>query len=74
MPKKSVTVFDKPYSAEKQAEGLAVSWAVQTGACLMCEHLQNCESNRNFVFPEDSPCVKRKGEILEQLNGRLKEG
>ena len=65
---KHVTIFDKPYSAEKQAEGLAVNWAVITGACNYCRHVKICSSELSDylweTFPHDAPCMvkMREGE------------
>ena len=64
-----VTVFDKPYSDEKTAEGLAISWAVNTGACDRCRYLAQCEMDDSFVFPQDAPCMKKKAEILKKKRG-----
>lgn len=48
---KHITIFDREYSQEKQAEGLAISEAVATGKCNECGYLNQCESNRGFRFP-----------------------
>ena len=56
---KHITIFDREYSQEKQAEGLAISEAVATGKCNECGYLNQCESNRGFRFQ------KRKHQILK---------
>ncbi len=56
-------LFDKPYSADKIAEALAVQWAVVNGACDNCMYLENCASNKNFKFPQDALCMLKKGEF-----------
>ena len=61
----NVVIFDKPYSDEKIAEGVAVQWAVVSGACNSCNHLQQCESNNNFKFPNNAPCTIKKSELLK---------
>lgn len=61
--KKIITIFDKQYSDEKTAEGLAISWALNTGACDRCEYLALCENDESFAFPNDSPCMKKKAEM-----------
>ena len=59
-----ITMFDKPYPADKQAEGRAVSWAIATGACFSCRHLLRCSNDRSFVFPPSAACMKKKREYL----------
>lgn len=68
-----ITMFDKPYPAEKQAEGLAVCWAVASGACDKCRHLPMCESCRTFVPPADSACMVKKRELLAAQAGKEDE-
>lgn len=63
--KSNVVIFDKPYSAEKIAEGRAVQWAVVNGACNMCKHLQQCESDNKFEFPQNAPCMIKKVDFLK---------
>lgn len=60
------TMFDRPYSPEKMAEGRAISWAIATGACNSCEHLQRCSTDDRFAFPADAACMKKKTELLEE--------
>ena len=61
----NLVIFDKPYSDEKVAEGRAVQWAVISGACNKCKHLQQCESSNNFEFPKNSPCMIKKAEFMK---------
>lgn len=63
---KNVTIFDRPYPKEKQAEGIAISEAVATGKCNVCAYLQTCESDRAFVFPSLAWCQCRKRQILKE--------
>lgn len=63
----NITIFDRPYPADKQAEGLAVQWAVMSGACDKCRSLKRCESDATFVFPSGAACMVRKGEILQEM-------
>ena len=65
-----ITVFDREYPMDVQAEGMAVQLAVATGACDKCEFLRECSSNENFVFPKTAWCSKKKGEILDDLLNR----
>ena len=60
----NVVIFDKPYSADKQAEGLAISEAVVNGWCNKCRLRYRCECDPDFVFQPDCPCMVRKKEIL----------
>lgn len=68
-----VTMFDRKYSQEKQAEGIAISEAVAFGKCDECCHLKRCESDRAFHFPETSWCQHRKREILKEWRGPQEE-
>lgn len=54
------------YPKDKQAEGLAISQAIAIGKCNECRFLKQCESDRNFTFPADAYCQKRKQEILKE--------
>jgi hypothetical protein len=56
----NAVVFDEPKSKEKYAEGIAVHWAIVTGACNTCHYLKECKSNEAFIFPLDADCMKRK--------------
>lgn len=64
-----ITIFDKPYSKKKQAEGQAVAWAVASGACNLCKHLKVCSNYRSFVPPGGAACMKKKAEILRSMEG-----
>lgn len=67
--KSNVVIFDKPYSEDKIAEGRAVQWAVVSGSCNKCKYLSQCESNNNFEFPKNAPCMIRKVEFLKGGEG-----
>lgn len=41
-----VTMFDRPYPPEKQAEGLAISQAIVGGHCETCGFLPQCSTQR----------------------------
>ncbi len=58
--KNNTVIFDKPYSKEKIAEGLAVQRAVISGVCNMCKYLRQCENDDTFKFPKDAPCMTGK--------------
>lgn len=62
-----ITIFDKPYSQEKLAEGLAISTAIMSGACDRCEYLRVCESSGVSAFPSDAWCMKKKAELLKEV-------
>ena len=62
----NVLIFDNPYSLDKQAEGIAVAWAVVAGLCEFCPVLSQCESDPDFEFPQDMACMVRKREILRE--------
>ena len=55
-----VVVFDGPHSDKEVKEGLAVHWAVTSGACSACQYLRPCNSGIRFSvnpFPWDAPCM-----------------
>lgn len=64
---KLVTIFDRPYSAEKQAEGIAVSEAVASGVCDKCRYLHQCSTDRTFIPPSIAWCMRRKAVIIEDM-------
>ena len=61
---KHVTVFDRPYSPEKMAEGHAIHEAVVEGHCDNCGCLKQCSSDTTFRPPVFAWCMRRKNEIL----------
>lgn len=61
-----ITMFDRPYPVEKQAEGIAISEAVATGKCNSCGFLRQCESDDRFQFPPLAWCQQRKWQILKE--------
>lgn len=61
----NVVIFDKPYPSEKIAEGRAVQWAFNSGACNNCNYVQQCETDNKFKFPKNSACMIKKAEILK---------
>ena len=63
----NIAIFDRLYPMDKQAEGIAVAAAATTGVCNTCEFLQDCISNKLFVFPETAWCFQKKEEILDDL-------
>ena len=68
-----VTMFDRPYPPEKQAEGLAISQAIVGGHCETCGFLPQCSTQKDFKFPVFAWCMRRKAKIMtkmeEQENG-----
>lgn len=68
-----ITAFDRPYPADKQAEGIAVSWAVVSGACNKCKHLNRCERDGKFLPPSGAACMIKKAEILQAQKGGINE-
>lgn len=66
---KHITMFDRSYPKEKQAEGLAISQAIVNGKCDQCRFFKRCASDRNFQFPPEAWCSKRKNEILKGWDG-----
>ena len=68
-----ITIFDRTYPPEKQAEGLAVSRAIVTGQCLQCGFLQKCSTDETFEFPVFAWCAQEKARILAEWNGQKEE-
>lgn len=63
-----ITLFDREYPTEIQAEGMAVQQAVAQGECDKCGCLARCSSDTNFKPPFFAWCTKRKHEILSEWN------
>ena len=60
-------MFDRQYSPEKQAEGLAISQAIVYGHCDKCGFLSQCSTQDDFKFPVFAWCMQRKAEILADM-------
>ncbi len=63
---KIVTTFDRPYSNEKQAEGIGIMLAVISGECDKCSCLKQCESDGTFKPADDMPCMIHKRAFLKE--------
>lgn len=63
-----VTLFDKKYPMDVQAEGIAVNHAVVFGHCDKCGFLKTCSTNENFKPPVFAWCQQEKQRILESWN------
>ena len=61
----NVTIFDRPYPTEKQAEGIAVFSAIMSGKCNDCQSYAECTTNDHFKFPIDAYCMRQKAIILK---------
>lgn len=70
--KRHITLFDRPYPVEKQAEGLAISEAIVNGECDKCGFLSRCKSDKFFDFPVFAWCSRRKAEILAEWKGEAR--
>lgn len=63
-----ITMFDLQYPPDKQAEGLAISQAIVGGHCDKCGYLLQCSTKGSgFVFPPFAWCMKRKAEIMKEM-------
>lgn len=60
-----ITIFDRPYSYDKIAEGHAIHEAVAEGHCDECGFLEQCKSDTSFRPPVFAWCSRRKAEILK---------
>ena len=71
-----VTMLDRPYPPEKQAEGLAISQAIVGGHCETCGFLSQCSTQKDFRFPVFAWCAIWKGmaHALEWLQQPPEEG
>ena len=66
---KHITMFDRQYTPEKQAEGLAISQAIVYGHCDKCGFLSQCSTQgETFRFPVFAWCMIKKAEILRDLS------
>lgn len=65
---KHITMFDRQYPPEKQAEGLAISQAIVFGHCDRCRFLPKCSTQGEaFRFPASAWCMSRKAEIIADM-------
>lgn len=62
----NILVFGGAYPPEVKDKSSAVNWAVLTGACDRCKHLSVCSTNKRFVPPSDTACMKKKAEFLKE--------
>lgn len=62
-----VTIFDREYPPDVQAEGIAVQEAVAEGHCNSCTFIARCESDNTFRPPFFAWCQARKQEILKSM-------
>ena len=69
-----ITLFDKQYPVDKQAEGIAIHEAVVSGECNRCGFLTQCENEDTFIPPVFAWCSRRKTEILVDWNRRADDG
>lgn len=63
---KHITMFDREYPADKQAEGIAIQEAVVEGHCDKCGFLSKCSTDGSFRPPVFAWCFRRKQEILKE--------
>lgn len=63
---KHITMFDREYPMDKQAEGMAIHQAVVTGACNQCGFLAKCSTDYRFKPPVFAWCSRKKSEILAE--------
>ncbi len=66
---KHTIVFDRPYSADEQAECMAIVQAEAEGHCDRCEFFKKCfgdddSFDASFNVPAFAWCMIRKAEIL----------
>ena len=72
---KHITMFDRQYSPEKQAEGLAISQAIVYGHCDKCGFLPQCSTQGEaFQFPVFAWYMRRKAEILADMQKGAPDG
>lgn len=66
-----ITMFDREYPPEVQAEGIAISEAVAKGHCNCCGFLSVCSTDDNFRPPIFAWCSRRKSEILKDWKRKV---
>lgn len=59
-----ITMFDRDYPMDKQAEGVAIQAAVAEGKCNKCGFLAKCSTDESFRPPVFAWCFQRKEQIL----------
>lgn len=70
-----ITMFDRTYPLDKQAEGMAVHQAVVEGHCGQCGFLARCSTDAGFKPPVFAWCFRRKADILDKWHeATQKEG
>lgn len=69
----NAVIFDRIYPEEKQAEGIAIAWAVTSGACTSCRLRYRCEVDPDFVFPKAMVCMVKKQEILKEWGETMRK-
>ena len=69
-----ITMFDRPYPKDTQAEGLAIHQAIVEGHCDKCGFLSQCSTRDDFKFPVFAWCMRRKAEILADMRRRTPDG
>lgn len=65
-----ITMFDREYPADKQAEGIAIQEAVAEGHCDKCGFLLKCSTDDSFRPPVFAWCFRRKNEILKSWGSK----
>lgn len=63
---KHVTIFDKSYPKEKQAEAIAIQFAIVEGHCDKCGFLERCCTDSSFRPPVFAWCSQKKNQILKE--------
>lgn len=61
-----ITLFDRHYSKDKQAEGLAIIQAVVSGQCDKYIFLEPCSTGKPFQMPASTWCMQKKSQILKK--------
>ena len=64
---KRITMFDRPYPTDKQAEAITINLAIVEGHCDKCGFLSQCSTQSDLKLPPFSWCMAKKSEILRDL-------
>lgn len=68
----NVVIFDRGYTKEEQAEGIAVNRAVIGGHCDACGFLKTCSTSEDFKPPVFAWCFQEKKRIIASWEAEQK--
>ena len=63
-----ITIFDKAYPTEDAREAVGILQAALRGDCDCCPYLKECETVKEFGFPQDAACVTFMKKMEDEPN------